>query len=208
MKKLICGAMMLVGTMAFSQVTFGVRANMLFNTSSAKWSDITSTASSAWENSGKNNSGYKFGLSAKFNLPITSLFLMPEIYYTSIKNTIEISDAGRNVELEAKNNRVDVPILIGTNLLGETISGFVGPVFSYNLAKENTFQDFKENATKDFSAGYQIGANAKFQNFVINARYEGAFSSDTRTFINKVSNKEYSYDNRSSFFIVGLGYNF
>lgn len=193
---------------AFSQVQFGMRANLLFNTSSAKWSDIKSTANNAWESSGKSNTGFNVGFSAKIDLPVTSVFVMPEIYYTSIKNTLEITDANSKVELEAKNNRIDVPVMVGTNILGKTLSAFVGPVFSYNLSKDNTFNDFKENSSKNFTAGYQLGANATISNFVVNARYEGAFSKDERKFINYVSGTEVRYDNRPSFFILGVGYNF
>lgn len=208
MKKLISSLAVFASIMAFSQIQFGVRANLLFNTSSASWSDFKNTISDLTESKGKSNTGFNAGFSAKIDLPVTSLFVMPEIYYTSIKNTIEVTDANSKVELEAKNNRVDVPVMVGTNFLGKTLSAFIGPVFSYNLSKDNTFKDFKENATKDFTVGYQLGANATISKFVVNARYEGAFSKDERKFISSVSGSEIRYDNRPSFFILGLGYNF
>lgn len=212
MKKLIAAMAMFASVAAFSQVTLGARANLLFNTSSAKWKDIKNTASNAWESNGKSNTGFNFGLSAKINLPVTSLFVMPEIYYTSIKNSVEVNDpvAGKNIELEAKNDRIDIPVLLGYNLMGETLSAFVGPVFSVNTSKDNKFENFTESETKDFGVGYQFGANVTLKKFVINARYEGAFSKDERKFINTVggNNTEINYDNRPSFFILGLGYNF
>ena len=211
MKKLIMTMAMFASVAAFSQVTLGARANLLFNTSSAKWSDFKNTANNAWESSGKSNTGFNFGLSAKINLPVTSLFVMPEIYYTSIKNSVEVKDlAGNNVELEAKNDRIDIPVLLGYNLMGETLSAFVGPVFSVNTSKDNKFENFTESETKDFGVGYQFGANVTLKKFVINARYEGAFSKDERKFIRSVagSDAQINYDNRPSFFILGLGYNF
>lgn len=208
MKKLISAIAILVSVTVFSQVQFGVRANLLFNTSSASWSDFKNTISDLGESKGKSNTGFNAGLSAKVDLPVTSIFVMPEIYYTSIKNTIEVTDANSKVELEAKSNRVDVPVLIGVDFLGNTLSTFIGPVFSYNLSKDNTFKDFKENATKDFTVGYQLGANATISKFVVNARYEAAFSKDQRKFVNAVSGSEIRYDNRPSYFILGLGYNF
>ncbi|QIG90139.1 porin family protein [Chryseobacterium sp. POL2] len=210
MKKLITAMAMFASVAAFSQITFGARANLLFNTSSAKWSDFKNTVSDLAESKGKSNTGFNFGLSAKINLPVTSLYVMPEIYYTTIKNTVEFTDAGKSVELEAKNERIDIPVLLGYNLMGETLSAFVGPVFSYNMSKDNKFQNFTESETKDFGVGYQFGANVTLKKFVINARYEGAFSKDERKFINTVagSEAEINYDNRPSFFILGLGYNF
>ena len=84
---------------------------------------------------------------------------------------------------------------------------------SYNLSKDNTFGDFKENGTKEFTVGYQFGAQATLSKFVVNARYEGAFSKDSRKFINagagvEGSETEIRYDNRPSMFILGIGYNF
>ncbi len=207
MKKIISAVAMFASIAAFSQIQFGVRANLLFNTSSAKWKDIKSSATNAWESGGKNNTGFNAGFSAKIDLPVTSIFIMPEIYYTSIKNTVEVMDSGRSVEIEAKNDKIDVPVLIGKDFLAKTVSAFIGPVFSYNLAKENTFQDLKENGTKDFTVGYQIGANVNIKKLVLNARYEGAFSKDERKFINTFG-EGINYDNRPSFFVVGLGYNF
>jgi hypothetical protein len=40
---------------------------------------------------------------------------------------------------------------------------FVGPVASYNLSKEDTFNDFKENARDNFTVGYQFGAQLKLK---------------------------------------------
>lgn len=210
MKKLISAVAVFASVAAFSQIQFGVRANLLFNTSSAKWSDLKDAAGSAWESKGKSNTGFNAGLSAKIDLPVTSIFVMPEIYYTSIKNSVEISEAGKSIELEAKNDKIDIPVLIGTDFLAKTISAFVGPVFSYNLSKDNKFEGFTESEAKDFTVGYQIGANANLKKFVVNARYEGAFSKDQRKFINTVAGNdaEINYDNRPSYFIVGLGYNF
>lgn len=208
MKKLISAVAIFASVAAFSQVQFGVRANLLFNTSSASWSDFKNTISDLSESKGKSSTGYNAGLSAKIDLPVTSLFVMPEIYYTSIKNTINITDSGKSVELEAKNNRIDIPVMVGTNFLAKTLSAFVGPVFSYNLTKDSTFEGFTESEAKNFGVGYQFGANVNIKSLVINARYEGAFSKDQRKFINSVSGSEVNYDNRPSFFILGLGYNF
>ena len=94
--------------------------------------------------------------------------------------------------------------------MGETLSAFVGPVFTVNTSKDNKFENFTESETKDFGVGYQFGANVTLKKFVINARYEGAFSKDERKFISSVagSDAQINYDNRPSFFILGLGYNF
>ena len=109
-----------------------------------------------------------------------------------------------------KSNRVDVPVLLGYNLLGDNLGVFLGPVASYNLASENQYDDFKENALNNFTVGYQFGAQAKIQKLIFNVRYEGAFTKDQREFINNNSGVDETirYDTRPSLFMVGIGYQF
>lgn len=201
-KKLISAMTLFLGMMAYSQVTVGLRTNALINTSSASWENFKGAAV---DSKGDNATGFNVGLAFKVDFPVSGWFVMPEVYYTSFKNTVETTT---DVELEAKSNRIDVPVLVGHNFLLGKLAAFVGPVASYNLSKDNTFGDFKENGTKEFTVGYQFGAQATLSKFVVNARYEGAFSKDSRKFINARSETEIRYDNRPSMFILGVGYNF
>ncbi len=210
MKKLISTIGVLASVFAYSQVTFGVRANALFNTSSASWDNLKGTVNTAVEEKGDNATGFNVGLAAKIDFPVGGWFVMPEIYYTSFKNTVETTG---DVELEAKSNRIDVPVLLGHNFLLGKLAAFVGPVASYNLSTDNSYADFKENGTKEFTLGYQIGAQATLSDFVLNARYEGAFSKDSRKYVSAGADAfgnttEIRYDNRPSMFILGVGYNF
>ncbi|WKS95045.1 outer membrane beta-barrel protein [Riemerella columbina] len=207
MKKVLATLAIAASSMMMAQVSFGLRSNVLLNTSSPSWTDLKNNITDAVETNGKNITGFNVGLSAKVDLPVTSLFVMPEVYYTyfASKTTVD------NTEIKANSNRIDVPVLLGYNILVSNISLFAGPVASYNLASEGTFNDFKENATKNFTIGYQLGANVKLSKLVLNARYEGAFSKDERSFIKTVSggaSQEVRYDNRPSFFLLGLGYEF
>ncbi len=203
MTKLFSIALLGATVFASAQVKVSGRANLLFKTDKPNWENISNTASGAYNESGKNNAGFNFGLSAKVNLPL-SLFLMPEIYYTTLKS--EFTEPG-GTTLEVKSNRVDVPVLLGYNVLGDMFGVFVGPVASYNLSTDNQFNDFRENAKNEFTVGYQFGTQVQLQKFIINGRYEGAFTDDQRDFINS-SNQVIRYDSRPSMLILGLGYQF
>ena len=133
---------------------------------------------------------------------------MPEIYYTTFKTEFDIPDPLVNTTIEAQSNRVDLPVLLGYRILGDNLGVFLGPVASYNLTTDNQFDDFKENATDNFTVGYQFGAQVQLQKLILNARYEGAFTNDQRNFINKNTNETIRYDSRPSLFLVGLGYEF
>ena len=208
MNKLFSFALVLSSAFSFAQISFAGKVNAIFPTGSPSWKNISNTATGAYENGGKNSVGFNVGLSAKISTP-TSFFVMPELYYTSFKN--EFLEPLTNTTLEAKSNRIDVPVLLGYNVMSEMLGLFVGPVASYNLSSDNTYNDFKEKAENNFTMGYQFGAQAKLQNFIVNARYEGAFTKDQRNFITPMlGNNSYNvqYDSRPSLFIVGVGYQF
>jgi opacity protein-like surface antigen len=205
MKKVFSIALIGISMFASAQISLAGKANLIFPTGSPTWKNISGTVNNAIENKGSNNVGFNVGLSLKVNLP-TSFFLMPELYYTHFKN--EFTDPVSNTSFDVKSNRVDLPVLLGHNVLGNTLGVFVGPVASYNLSKDNTFNDFKENVKNNFTVGYQFGAQLEIKKLIVNAKYEGAFSKDTRNFINKVSGEEIRYDNRPNLFMVGLGYKF
>jgi opacity protein-like surface antigen len=203
MKKILSIALIGVSMFASAQISLAGKANIIFPTGSPSWQNIKGTVNEAIEGEGKNNAGFNVGLSLKVGLP-TSLFLMPELYYTNFKNEFTAA----NTTFDIKSSRIDVPILVGYNILGNTLGVFVGPVASYNLSKEDTFNDFRENARDNFTVGYQLGAQVEISKLILNAKYEGAFSKDSRNFINRVSGEEVRYDNRPNLFMVGVGYKF
>lgn len=205
MKKVLSIALIGASIFASAQISLAGKANLIFPTGSPSWRSIKGTVNDAIEGSGKNNAGFNVGLSLKVPLP-GSLYVMPELYYTHFKN--EFTDPSSNTTFDIKSNRMDLPVLLGYNVLGNTLGVFVGPVASYNLSKEDTFNDFKENARDNFTVGYQFGAQLEIKKLILNARYEGAFSKDSRNFINRVSGEEIRYDNRPNLFMVGVGYKF
>lgn len=75
--KILSIALLGVTVFASAQVKLSGRANLLFKTDKPTWENISNTATGAYNDSGKNNAGFNFGLSAKVNLPL-SLFLMPK----------------------------------------------------------------------------------------------------------------------------------
>ncbi|KMQ69587.1 hypothetical protein ACM39_00535 [Chryseobacterium sp. FH2] len=205
MKKVLSIALIGFSIFASAQISLAGKANLIFPTGSPSWKNIKGTVNDAIEGSGKNNAGFNVGLSLKVPLP-GSLFVMPELYYTHFKNEFTTDET----TFDIKSNRVDLPVLLGYNLLGNTLGVFVGPVASYNLSKEDTFNDFKENSRDNFTVGYQFGAQFEIKKLILNARYEGAFSKDSRKFIRTVagSEQEIRYDNRPNLFMVGVGYKF
>ncbi len=205
MKKILSITLLGAAILGSAQVTLAGKANLLFKVDSPSWQSIKGAAVDNLNSAGKDNVGFNVGLSAKIDLPV-SLFLMPEIYYTTFKSELDVP--GANTTIEVKSNRIDVPVLLGYKVLGDNLGLFLGPVASYNLSTDNTYGDFVENAKNEFTVGYQFGAQVKLQKLLLNARYEGAFSKDQRSFISNVTSEDIRYDSRTSLFIVGIGYQF
>lgn len=198
-------------TLASAQISFAAKANALIPTSSASWKNLKSTVTTAVDQKGKNIVGFNTGLSVKINLP--AIYVMPEIYYSNFNNEVTVANdvSGAETTVQAKTSRVDVPVLVGYNLVGDLLSGFLGPVASFNLAKNEDYGSFAQKVNaRDFTVGYQLGLQSEISKVIITAKYEGAFSKDQRKFINTVagSSQEINYDNRPSLFMLGLGYKF
>ena len=193
-----------ISTISFSQINVATKANLLFPTAEPTWKSVSSSAVDAYEATGENNVGFNVGLSVKIGL-VGNLSLMPEIYYTTFKN--DFTDPISNTTLEVKNNRADMPILLAYNVI-KPFDIFAGPVASYNLSTDNQYNDFKENAKNEFTAGFQIGVQFQIKKLIFTGRYEGAFTEDQREFINNNSGQTIRYDNRPSLFIAGVGYEF
>lgn len=212
MKKILSIALLSSAICASAQLSFAAKANVLIPTSSATWKNFKTAASNAVEQKGKNITGFNVGVSMKVDLPL-SLYLMPEVYYSNFNNEVTVLNdiSAEQTTIKAKTTRIDIPVLLGYKLLGNTLSAYVGPVGSFNLAKDDNFDSFvqKVNA-KEFSVGYQLGVQSEIKKLILSAKYEGAFSKDQRKFVNTVagSNQEINYDNRSSLFMLGLGYKF
>lgn len=211
--KNILNAIFIFSTIGLSaQISVAAKANAIVSTGSASWENLKDATTTAIEQKGKNITGFNVGLSVKIDIP-SSFYVMPEVYYSNFKNKVQLtnfSDA-KQTTIEARYNRIDVPVLLGYNLLGDKLSAYAGPVGSFNLTKGENYSSFVQKIdSKEFSVGYQLGLQSEISKIIISARYEGAFSKDERKYINIAagSQQEINYDNRPSLFILGLGYKF
>ena len=212
MNKFFSIALISASVLTSAQISFAAKANVMIPTSSASWKNLKTATTTAVEQKGKNITGFNAGLSMKVNVP-AALYIMPEIYYSNFNNefTVVNDSNSEQTTIKAKSSRVDIPVLLGYNLLGDMLSAYAGPVASINLTKDENFDSFVQRVNaKDFTVGYQIGLQSEISKLILSAKYEGAFSKDQRKFANTVvgSNQQIEYDNRSSLFMLGLGYKF
>jgi hypothetical protein len=198
MKKMFNALLICATVLAQAQsITISGKANVLLKADSPSWTDVTTYK-------GTNSVGFNVGASVKIGVP--GLFVMPELYYTYFKNSF--TEPITNTSIDATSSRIDVPVLVGKDVLLELLSVYLGPVLSYNLTSQDTWANFKQDSMNKFTVGYQIGAQSAIKKLIITARYEGAFSSYVRKYSNVVTGQNIQYDSRQSLFILGLGMKF
>lgn len=167
-KTLLILVVVLFSTTAFSQAGsgFGIKAGLNYNGNGDYFDD----AQNAFENPDK-NAGFHIGVYGKLG---NRIYVRPEIVYTS-------TSSGYN-EGDLKIKKLDVPVLIGTKIIGP-LHVFAGPAFQYLLDTEFdgiTFDDVEN----DFSVGLNLGAGVNLGKFGIDLRYERGFSENEVSFIN------------------------
>lgn len=131
--------------------------------------DFFNSAENAVQSPDK-NMGYHVGIFGKLG---NKVYLRPELVYTS-------TTSGYN-EGDLKLNKLDVPVLVGLNVIGP-LNIFAGPAFQYIL--NSKFDGVTiDNIENDFTVGLNIGAGVSFGKFGLDLRYERGFSENEIKFI-------------------------
>lgn len=107
------------------------------------------------------NLGYHAGIFGKINLPF--IYLRPELIYSNL-NTVTQSQTFTT-------QRIDIPLLVGVDLLGSLISVFAGPSLHYRLSDD--LKEFKvDGLITDFTTGYQLGVGVNLGPLGLDLRFE------------------------------------
>ncbi len=131
------------------------------------------------------NKSTKTGYQAGVFLRVGSAFyIQPEAYVASTGGDFNSSNNGADYSASVRFTTLNVPLLLGHEF-GTSSTNFrvmVGPVYSYNLSKNESFSQNFNNAYHDFgnynnsTLGYQVGAGVDFAGLTADLRYEGGLS--------------------------------
>ncbi|MDP3313219.1 outer membrane beta-barrel protein [Lutibacter sp.] len=183
---------------ANSQNDFGIKAGLTYN-SNGEFKDATETII---DNKGGQKTGYNIGFYGKINLG--SIYLRPEFVYTKTTSEYELNST--SVE-DYDMSKIDVPVLIGINLLGP-LKVFAGPSFQYILDNDINGLTFNK-MERDYTIGLNLGASLDFGKFGVDVRYERSFNSNEVEFIdNNIQNRTFTLDSRPEQLIFSLSYSF
>lgn len=167
-KTLAILAIALCGTIAVAQSgsSFGIKAGLNYNGNG----DYFNSVQDAFESPDR-NAGFHLGVYGKLG---NRLYVRPELVYTSTTSGYDEGDL--------KIQKLDVPVLVGTKIIGP-LHAFIGPSFQYIL--NSKFDDVTiDDIDNDFTVGFNLGAGVNLGKFGIDLRYERGFTENEISFIN------------------------
>lgn len=197
MKKLFGLAAFLILFAVHAQNGFGIKGGLTYNADDG----LLKTANNTYQAKGEGNAGYHLGVYKRLNF--TGLYVQPEVWYVNYKNKFQDQTA-REFDIQYK--RIDVPVSIGTDILGV---GYVqgGPVFSYYFEDKIDMNQVSDIKQDEIALGLQIGAGVQLQQFNVGLRYDFPLGDRTTEW---VQNQDMNFQTESSpkLLHVSVGYSF
>ena len=147
--------------------------------------------------------GFHAGLFTRFSF--TSLYIQPEVLFTSNGGEIEFEDGVGNQIIEYDYNKLDVPVMVGFKF-AKFFRLQAGPVASLLLkadAKNGGVTDDVKNNYKNATIGYQAGVGLDIGSLILDLKYEGnlsKFGNDIR-----VAGNNFNTDIRNNQWLLSLG---
>lgn len=175
-----------------AQSDYGIKAGLNYNSNGKLWDN----AGEIIDNKGDGKSGFNVGFYGKLDLG--PFYLRPEVVYT--RTTSEYP----NNSGDFKMSRIDIPVLVGMNLLGP-LDIFAGPAFQFITDKELSNLSIN-NIEDDFTVGLQIGLGLELGRLGLDVRYERGIKSNEANFFGVDPTDYYRLDTRPQQLMFGLSY--
>ncbi len=174
MKKLILAIVTVFCAHAASaQFGFGVKGGINLN----KIHTDEGSLSNNYKESLDTKTGFSAGVFARIG---EGIYLQPELLYTERNGSIKDVTGSTTYDIKIKN--IDIPVLVGVKLL-DFLRINAGPVATLKLKEEHTFLKnvtttvTEDEAFKNATFGYQLGAGLSFGKLDIDLRKEGSLGS-------------------------------
>lgn len=170
MKKqlIVLTIMLCLGTVAFAQGSFVVKAGLNFNT----LQDIkVNNVEQAWNA----QTGFHAGIGAQYRIPLIGLSFQPELLYSRMRtgDPQEVNDNSYKFRLDY----LEVPLNIqwGINILFLRPYIFASPYVRYALAKGDWLTDVPWEDINRFDYGLSLGAGIEIWKLQVSGKYSWSF---------------------------------
>lgn len=198
MKKLIlvCAVLCLTTVTASAQmVRFGVKGGITMLSTDVK-GVANSGQGNQWNEFKSKDAGWNLGLMARINIPLTNLYVQPELVYNHA--AYQMFNANGTSE-KLKYGNIELPVLLGFKIL--FLRANVGPTFT--LAHMNDGDLFE---VKRPDVGFQAGLGLTLKKVTLDVRYHGYFNKAWKDLnVSDVTSKLKAND---GYWGVSLGYFF
>ncbi|APD08027.1 hypothetical protein UJ101_02528 [Flavobacteriaceae bacterium UJ101] len=196
MRKLVVLGAILISSLSFAQIDFGIKGGLNF----ASVGDMTSYANSVFDSKvdSDTKTGYHVGAWGRVALPIVGIYVQPELNYTHLKT--EYSNNG-----DYTLDKIDIPVLAGMKILSVGRI-FVGPSFQYLINDDLDISGVRDINSDDFTVGIQFGAGAQLGKLGVDLRYDTGLNDTESNFVNETTGTSFTVDSRPSQVILGVSY--
>lgn len=201
MKKifLLFASVLIVISAQAQSIKFGPRVGI-----SQSYLKVDETIQSVKYETGSARVGFHGGVFARFQF--SSLYVQPELLFTSAGGTIDLNDPAAK-DIKVNYNRVDIPVLVGLKLSAFRIN--VGPVASFNVNTMNKSASQISEEIKDESKtatiGLQAGIGVDVGKFIFDLKYETGLGSITDDV--SVNGETHKFDQRMKQIMLSIGFN-
>ncbi len=154
-----------------------------------------------------------FHIGGMAQIKLMSVFIQPELLFTSIKNDISVASfddvafSWREPDFgEQRFNKIDIPVIAGVKLGPLKLQA--GPVATMIISSKIKDLDAYD-INQEFSGatiGYQAGVGLELANLLVDVKYEGNLSKLGDGV--KIAGSSYSFDTRMSQWILSVGFLF
>ena len=182
-KTLLLSVLIFTGLQSsFAQISIGVRGGIVSNNFNIK--DYSNDIDNI--KNGDKEVGFHIGGLLRFTAPTGKIIVEVDPTFVNTKSSFVLNNSAstsvlKDVLVEDKNWRMDVPVMFGTKFAG-FLDIMAGPSLSLNIGNNLSYDSVSETIEQDYKSttwGYQIGAGVKITKFIVDLRYAGSLESVT-----------------------------
>jgi hypothetical protein len=152
-------------TASAQMVRLGVKAGVSMLSTDVKHDWISFNESLLWNEFKSKDMGWQAGLMARVSVPLTGLYVQPELVYNHA--AYQIFNAGGGSE-KVNYGNLEMPVLLGFKIL--FLRANVGPTFTLaNITGGDVYKIERPDV------GYQAGVGATLGKVTLDLRYQGYF---------------------------------
>lgn len=178
---LLLSSLILLGLQtSFAQIELGIRGGIVSNNFNIK--DYSNEIGDI--QNGDKEVGIHIGALIRVTSGSEKFIFELDPSFINTKSSFALNDNNtllKDIIIEDKNWRMDLPIMFGTRFAG-FLDLMAGPSLSLNIGSDLSYDDVSETIEQEYKSttwGYQVGAGFKVAKFIIDVRYAGSLETVT-----------------------------